>query len=63
MDIEIPSDWQERSNILKVIGVGGGGTNAVNYMYLQGVKDVDYIVCNTDSQHLKNSPVPRKLQL
>ncbi len=49
--------------IIKVFGVGGGGSNAVNYMFKQGIKDVDFVVCNTDSQALTNSPVPNKIQL
>jgi cell division protein FtsZ len=51
------------SSIIKVIGVGGGGSNAVNYMYTQGINGVDFIVCNTDSQALDKSPVPIKVQL
>ena len=51
------------SSIIKVIGVGGGGCNAVNHMHEEGIKGVDYIICNTDSQALDNSPVPVKLQL
>lgn len=54
---------KEASSIIKVIGVGGGGSNAVNYMYKQGIKGVDFIVCNTDSQALDSSPVPIKVQL
>ncbi len=54
---------RENSSIIKVIGVGGGGSNAVNYMYEQGITGVDFIVCNTDSQALDKSPVPRKVQL
>ena len=50
-------------SIIKVIGVGGGGGNAVNHMYHQGIRDVDFMVCNTDSQALINSPVPFKVQL
>jgi cell division protein FtsZ len=50
-------------SIIKVIGVGGGGSNAVNHMYSQGIKDVEFVVCNTDSQALKSSPVPHKLQI
>ena len=46
-----------------MIGVGGGGGNAVNHMYRQGIKDVDFAVCNTDAQALMNSPVPYKVQL
>jgi cell division protein FtsZ len=53
----------DNPKIIKVIGVGGGGTNAVNYMYDQGINDVTFAVCNTDTQHLKRSPVPVKLQL
>ncbi|MBP5210636.1 MAG: cell division protein FtsZ, partial [Bacteroidales bacterium] len=63
MDIEVPSNWIAKSNILKVIGVGGGGTNAVAYMYQQEIKDVDFIVCNTDFQHLNDCPVKTKIQL
>ncbi len=51
------------SSIIKVIGVGGGGSNAVNYMYEMGIKGVDFIVCNTDAQSLEKSPVPTKIQL
>ena len=54
---------QRHKSIIKVIGVGGGGSNAVNHMYNQGIKDVEFIVCNTDAQALKSSPVPNKLQL
>lgn len=54
---------KEHSSIIKVIGVGGGGSNAVNYMYEQGIKGVDFIVCNTDGQALDASPVPTKVQL
>ncbi len=50
-------------SIIKVIGVGGGGGNAVNHMYHQGIRDVDFMVCNTDAQALLNSPVPFKVQL
>jgi cell division protein FtsZ len=50
-------------SIIKVIGVGGGGSNAVNHMFKQGIKDVEFIVCNTDNQALSNSPVPHKLQI
>ena len=52
-----------KTNIIKVIGVGGGGSNAVNHMYELGIKDVDFIVCNTDSQALEVSSVPTKIQL
>lgn len=54
---------KNRSNVIKVIGVGGGGSNALNYMYQQGINGVDFMVCNTDSQALENSPVPNKIQL
>lgn len=54
---------KNKSNVIKVIGVGGGGSNAVNHMYNQGIKGVDFVVCNTDSQALDNSPVPIKIQL
>jgi cell division protein FtsZ len=50
-------------SIIKVIGVGGGGSNAVNHMYNQGIKDVEFIVVNTDTQALQSSPVPNKLQI
>ena len=52
-----------KSNLIKVVGVGGGGSNAINYMYNQGINGVDFVVCNTDSQALHNSPVPNKIQL
>ncbi|MFZ9581343.1 MAG: cell division protein FtsZ [Crocinitomicaceae bacterium] len=51
------------TSIIKVIGVGGGGSNAVNFMFNQGIKDVDFLVCNTDRQALEISPVPFKIQL
>lgn len=54
---------QDNSAIIKVIGVGGGGSNAVNHMYKQGIKGVDFFVCNTDQQSLDMSPVPTKLVL
>lgn len=59
---EVPKHSQYRS-IIKVIGVGGGGSNAVNHMYKQGIKDVEFVVCNTDNQALHGSPVPNKLQI
>jgi len=52
-----------QSNTIKVIGVGGGGGNAVNHMYTQEIKGVDFVICNTDAQALENSPVPNKIQL
>ena len=54
---------KNNSNVIKVIGVGGGGSNAVNYMYSKGIQGVDFVVCNTDSQALGNSPIPTKIQL
>ena len=54
---------QEPGSIIKVIGVGGGGSNAVNHMFKLGIKGVDFIVCNTDKQALEVSPVPNKIQL
>lgn len=60
MNFELPVN---NSSIIKVLGVGGGGSNAVNHMFRQGIKDVDFIVCNTDAQALANSPVPLKIQL
>lgn len=52
-----------QSNVIKVIGVGGGGSNAVNHMLTQGINGVDFVVCNTDAQALQNSQVPTKIQL
>src|SRR3954471_6714183 len=57
---EIP---KHHKSIIKVIGVGGGGSNAVNHMYKQGIKDVEFVVANTDLQALNGSPVQNKLQL
>lgn len=57
---ELPS---HHKSIIKVIGVGGGGSNAVNHMFKQGIKDVEFVVCNTDAQALNSSPVPTKLQI
>lgn len=54
---------KDTPNIIKVIGVGGGGGNAINQMYTEGIRDVDFVVCNTDVQDLKKSPVRKKLQL
>lgn len=54
---------KEQSSIIKVIGVGGGGCNAVNHMFNQGIKDVNFVICNTDGQALDISPVPNKIQL
>lgn len=60
MNFDLPRD---KSSIIKVIGVGGGGGNAVNHMYRQGITDVDFMICNTDAQALINSPIPIKIQL
>ena len=54
---------KNKSNLIKVIGVGGGGSNAINYMFQQGINGVDFVVCNTDAQALNQSPVPIKIQL
>lgn len=54
---------KNQSNVIKVIGVGGGGSNAINHMFQQGIKGVDFYVCNTDAQALHNSGVPNKIQL
>ena len=59
----IPSDWTPENSIIKVIGVGGGGCNAVNYMYKQNIKGCSFIVCNTDAQALQTSEVPVKIQM
>ena len=59
----IPTSWEKRGNIITVVGVGGGGSNAVSYMYTLGLKDVDFVICNTDVQALQSSPVPNKLQI
>lgn len=61
--IQFDLPQQNSSSIIKVIGVGGGGSNAVNHMYKQGIKGVDFIVCNTDQQALDISPVPMKIVL
>lgn len=60
IQFDMPKD---KSSIIKVIGVGGGGGNAVNHMYSQGIKGVDFLICNTDSQALEMSPIPNKIQL
>lgn len=54
---------KNQSNVIKVIGVGGGGSNAINHMFKQGIKGVDFVICNTDAQALQNSAVPNKIQL
>ncbi len=60
MKFDLP---KEQSSIIKVIGIGGGGSNAVNHMYHQGITGVDFIICNTDQQALDLSPIPNKIQL
>jgi cell division protein FtsZ len=60
MNFDLP---QNKSSIIKVLGIGGGGNNAVNHMYRLGIREVDFIVCNTDAQALHNSPVPVKVQI
>ncbi len=60
MQFELP---QDEHSIIKVIGVGGGGSNAVNHMFRLGIKGVDFIICNTDKQALEKSPVKNKVQL
>ncbi len=54
---------KNQSNVIKVIGVGGGGSNAINHMFQAGINGVDFVICNTDAQALENSPVPNKIQL
>ena len=54
---------KEKSSIIKVIGIGGGGSNAVNHMFSQNIEGVNFIICNTDAQAIANSPVPNKVQL
>ena len=54
---------KSQSNTIKVIGVGGGGSNAVNHMFQQSIKGVDFVICNTDAQALDHSPIPNKIQL
>jgi len=68
MKIDIDNNFsfdlpKNKSNVMKVMGVGGGGSNAVNHMFQQGITGVDFVVCNTDSQSLDKSPVPNKIQL
>ncbi len=63
MNDYIPIDWDTKGSVIKVIGVGGGGNNAVNNMYRTGIKDVDFVVCNTDAQALESSPVLIKVRL
>jgi len=68
MKIDIDNNFsfdlpKNKSNVMKVMGVGGGGSNAVNHMFQQGITGVDFVICNTDSQALDKSPVPNKIQL
>lgn len=60
LKFDLPKD---KSSIIKVLGVGGGGGNAVNHMFNQGIKGVDFVICNTDLQALEASPIPNKIQL
>jgi len=60
IDFDLPKN---QSNVIKVIGVGGGGSNAINHMFTQGIKGVDFVICNTDAQALENSPIHTKIQL
>jgi len=60
LKFELPKN---QSSIIKVLGVGGGGSNAVTHMYKQGISGVDFILCNTDAQSLDTSPIPVKIQL
>ena len=59
----VPNDWTQENAIIKVVGVGGGGCNAVNYMYRQNIQGCSFIVCNTDAQALQSSEVPVKIQM
>lgn len=63
LDFMIPDGWNSSHSIIKVIGVGGGGCNAVNEMFKQGITDVEFMICNTDMQSLKMSNVPERLRL
>jgi len=64
LDLGITFDLpKNKSNVIKAIGIGGGGSNAINYMFNQGIKGVDFVICNTDAQALNNSGVPNKIQL
>ena len=60
IDFQMPKN---QSSQIKVMGIGGGGSNAVNYMFENGIKGVDFVICNTDAQALEASPVPIKIQL
>ena len=64
LDLGITFDLpKNQSNVIKAIGIGGGGSNAINYMFNEGIKGVDFVICNTDAQALNNSGVPNKIQL
>jgi cell division protein FtsZ len=63
IDLITPEGWNPENSIIKVIGVGGGGCNAVNYMYRQNIKGCSFVVCNTDAQALQTSEVPVKIQM
>jgi cell division GTPase FtsZ len=60
INFDLPVD---RSSIIKVLGIGGGGNNAVNHMYERGIKDVNFVICNTDLQALNSSLIPVKVQI
>jgi cell division protein FtsZ len=62
-DALIPTNWDTKGSIIKVVGVGGGGNNAVNNMFRMGIEGVEFVVCNTDAQVLLASPIPTKVQL
>lgn len=62
-DIIVPLDWKTSRSIIKVIGVGGGGCNAVSEMFRQKIQDVEFLICNTDKQSLETSDVPEKIRL
>ena len=61
-DLITPQDWKPTVATIKVLGVGGGGCNAVSYMYDLGIEGCSFIVCNTDSMHLYDSTVPTNIQ-
>ena len=63
MSVFEPAVNTRRGNLIKVIGVGGGGSNAVNHMFRHGIEGVDFYICNTDLQALHSSPIPNRLQL
>ena len=63
IDTIAPNDWVSSDSIIKVLGVGGGGCNAVNYMFNKGIKGCSFVVCNTDSQALRCSNVPVQIQM